>query len=73
MAVAKWNPKELTLGKDQGTVIKCLKSLPADTSWNNFKVCFEAVIFSGSGPMVTHAATQFIHTYQQKRESLQGF
>ena len=34
-AVAKWNPKELPLGKAQAAVIKCLKSLHPDISWNN--------------------------------------
>ena len=33
----KWNPKELALGKAQGIVIKCLKSLPAVSSWHNVK------------------------------------
>ena len=33
--VTKQNLKELTLGKAQGAIIKCLKSLPADVSWSN--------------------------------------
>ena len=37
VAVTKWNPKALALGKVQGAVIKCIKSLPADASWKNLK------------------------------------
>ena len=33
--VTKSDPKELVLGKAQGTVIKCLKYLIADTSQNS--------------------------------------
>ena len=35
--VMKWNPTELALRKAQGTVIKCLKSVPTDVSLNNVK------------------------------------
>ena len=35
--VTKQNPKELALGKIRVAVIKCLKSLLPDTSWNSVK------------------------------------
>ena len=54
-AVTKWNCKELTLGKVQGTVIKCLKSLPADACWNNIRAVFRQQF--SQVPTVTHAAT----------------
>ena len=34
-AVTKCKLRELVLGNAKAAVIKCLKSLPADTSWNN--------------------------------------
>ena len=61
----------MALGKDQIEVIKCLKSLPADTSWNNVKA-----IWGQKFPLVltlTHNATQLMHRYQQKGESLKEF
>ena len=36
-AITKGNPRELTLGKALCAIIKCLKSLSTDTSWNNVK------------------------------------
>ena len=32
--VTKCDPKELAIGKGQYAVIKCLRSLPPDASWN---------------------------------------
>ena len=32
-AVTEHNPKELALGNAHGAVVKCLKSLPPDTTW----------------------------------------
>ena len=52
-------------------VIKCLKSLPADTSWNNVKTILRQ-LFSFV-PIVTHAATQLMHKYQQEGENVQEF
>ena len=37
MTTVTKNPMELALGKAQSAFIKCLKSLPVDTSWNNVK------------------------------------
>ena len=52
-------------------VIKCLKTLLADTSWNNVKAIlrqqFSLVL------TVTHATTLLMHRYQQEGESLQEF
>ena len=65
------NPKVFTLGKPQGTVIKCFKLLPADASWNNVKSIlrqqFSLVL------TVIHGTEQLVHKYQQKVESLQEF
>ena len=47
-AVSKWNPKQLTLGKVQGTFTKCLKSLTADVSRINVIIYFETTVFFGS-------------------------
>ena len=38
------NSKELALGKAQGVVIKCLKSLPADASWKTVKAILRQTI-----------------------------
>ena len=62
--VTKCNPKDLALGKAQGTLINCLKILSDDASWNNVKAKFSLVA------TVTYAATQLIHKYQQKGETL---
>ena len=68
-SVTRWNPRELALGKAQGTVIKCLKSLPPDMIWNNVKTVlwhqFSLVL------MVTHVATHLMHRYGCIGESLQ--
>ena len=34
-------PQRISLGKAQGAFIKCLKSLLADTSWNNVKAILQ--------------------------------
>ena len=68
-AVTKCNPKELALGKAQGAAIKCLKSLPTDTSWNNVQATFRQQ-FSFI-PTITHATTHLMHRYQKKGEGLQ--
>ena len=68
-AVTKQNPKELALEKAQGTVIKCLKSLPADASWNNLKGILRQQF--SLVPIVIHAATWLMHRYQHKGQSLQ--
>ena len=52
-ATPKWYPKKLALGKAQGTVIKCLKSLPADASWNDVKAVLRQQF--SLVPMVVHA------------------
>ena len=70
-AVTKQNPKDLALGKAQGTVIKCLKSLPADSSWNNVKAILRQDFFLI--PTVTPAATLLINRFQQKGQCLQEF
>ena len=36
--VTKQNPEEIALGKAHRDIIKSLRSLPPDTSWNNVKV-----------------------------------
>ena len=59
--------QRVSLGKAQGAVIKFLKSLPADVSWNNVKAVLRQQ-FSPVSP-VTHAATQSINRYQQKGKS----
>ena len=69
--VTKWNPKELALGKAQGTVIKCLKLLPADANWNIEETILRQEL--SLVPTVTHAATQLMLRYQQKGESEQEF
>ena len=38
--VNKHYPKKLALGKAHSAVIKCLKSLPTDASWNSVKALF---------------------------------
>ena len=69
--VTKQNPKELALVKAQGTVIKCLKSLPVDTSRNNVKAILKQQF--SLLPPVTHAAIQIVPRYKQQAESLQEF
>ena len=64
--------KKLALRKVQGAVIKCFQSLSPDIAWNNVKVVLQQKF--SLGPMVTHAATHYMHKYLQnlhKRESLQ--
>ena len=57
--------------KTQVVVITCLKALPPDMSWNNVK----AVLWQQFSlvSVVTQVASQCVHKYQQKGESLQGF
>ena len=58
--VTKWNSKEwYSLGKVQGLVVKCLKLLPADASWDGI----EAILRQQFSlvPTVTHAATWLMH------------
>ena len=55
VAVTKQNPRELTLGKAQGKVTKCLKLLPADVSWNNVEAIGRQQF--SLLPTVTHTAT----------------
>ena len=71
MAATKWCPRELALGKAQGTVIKYLTSLPADVNRNNVKAILRQQF--PPIPTVTHAAMQLIHRYQQKGERLKDF
>ena len=51
--VTKYNQSELALGKATGAVIKCLKSLPSDVSWNNEKAILRRQYSLAS--IVTHA------------------
>ena len=60
-AFTKQHPKELALGKAQGAVIKCLKSLPHDVSWNNVKAILRQQF--SLVPAVNHAATWLMHRY----------
>ena len=65
------NLKELVLGKAQGAVIKCLKPLPPDLSWNNVKALLQQMF--SLVPMVTHVFTHLMHRYKQKGDILQEF
>ena len=67
----KCNPKDLAFRKAQGTVIKCLKYLSADVSWNNETVILRKQF--SLVPIVIHATTWLMHRYQQKGEILQEF
>ena len=59
------------VGKAEGVVIKCLRSLPLETSWKNVKAVLNQQFFLV--PTVMHAATKLIHQYEQKGHNLQEF
>ena len=66
MAVTKWNPKELALGKAQGRVMKCLKSLHANANWNNLKTTEITIFFSSNCTLCLHIINVKIPTERRK-------
>ena len=67
--VTKQNLEELALRKTQDAVIKCIKFLPPDITWNNFRAILHQQF--SSVPTITHLATHLMHRCQQKGEGLQ--
>ena len=67
--VTKCNPKELALGKAQGTLMKCSKSLTSSSQAGIMLKLFWGRQFSFD-PTITYTATWVMHKYQQKGESL---